>query len=421
MLAAASADTVTQNSAGYWTVPGAGSFSSTMSLNFAQSSSLNGSLYIATQTIANSSATLYSRAFSASNVVFNAGDSVSLICRGSSDNYTSLKRVIPSGELITNFTDILYGSVRTVAKLSNVPGTCQAPGFFYANDTQETDIEMPSFDPTNVYFNTQSTGPGAKAGQAKIALPSDAWTNWHEYRMDWLPGTVKYYIDGALVATLNTSVPSVPGSWRWNNWSNGSPTWSGLPGNSSIDMRIQSITAYWNRTSAVAAMAASASAAAATASATPINVNAPCAPQPTSYAYHSNDGTNALFSFLNDGIYSGLSTGASAPQGYKQTFSNLFASINNPSYMTFQYQPSYNVSSCAAACTAMPGCQAFNIFAERNPSLMPAVGCDNPSSITNIKCTFFAQPIAYTDAINWGEWRQNFGVVIAGSNAYVVS
>lgn len=84
----------------------------------------------------------------------------------------------------------------------------------------------------------------------------------------------------------------------------------------------------------------------------------------------------------------------------------------------------YDVNACAAKCNAIANCVSINIYFERDPSVNPGSGdsgCANPSSTTNIKCTFWGGPVNAENAINKGQWRNNFQVVIAGSNGYTSS
>ncbi|CAD0081515.1 unnamed protein product, partial [Aureobasidium vineae] len=154
---------------------------------------------------------------------------------------------ISTAQLATNYADILYASVRTVAKISNVPGTTH--GFiFYANDTQEVDFAFLTSDISKAWLTNEQTGYGAPYSTYSVAAPADANTAWHEYRLDWLPGVSKFYIDGVLVQTITDNVPSTPGSWIWNNWSNGNAWAQGPPLADSV-LKIRSIDAYFNRTS----------------------------------------------------------------------------------------------------------------------------------------------------------------------------
>lgn len=408
-----SSETILKTDFGY-SISGVGSFSTLFSVDFSASQSFPlPNLNISTYAVKNSTKDPFTRQYAKSQVRFNDGESISLLVNGSNDAYESANRSIPSGSFLTRYNDILYGSVRTVAKLPKAPGACQGM-FFYKNDNQETDIEYLSSLPDRVYLTNQAVNATSPKKYITVTPPADGRDAFHEYRLDWVPGQTSYYIDGALQAIFNTSVPSIPGVWVWNNWSSGNPNWSRMPGNETVDFRIKSITAYWNRTSVVAAYEAAAAAN------TPVDFNAPCSKQPSLYSYKSADGALGLRSFLDDTTYldSANAVNAAAPTGFKQVFRNLVASVNSAGYLTFTTQGSYNVSTCASSCQAVAGCRAFNIYAERAPSLAPAAGCENPASITNIKCVMFGAPVGVSDAVNYGEWRNSFGVVVAGSNAY---
>ncbi|KAH0349772.1 hypothetical protein KCU83_g5181, partial [Aureobasidium melanogenum] len=121
-----------------------------------------------------------------------------------------------STQLYTSYNDILYGSVRAVILLSNATGFTS-----FRSDTMEIDLNWLN------YHSTYDT-----------SVVSDASTAWHEYRIDWLPGTTDYYIDGNLVDS--TASEASPGLWLWNAWSDG---------NDDSVFQIRSIDAYFNRTS----------------------------------------------------------------------------------------------------------------------------------------------------------------------------
>lgn len=87
----------------------------------------------------------------------------------------------------------------------------------------------------------------------EVDAPCDATTDFHEYRYDWVKGATKFYIDGVLVATFKKNVPTKAGSLVWNNWANGG-SWSGGPPVMDSVLEIQSIEAYYNRTSVAGVM-----------------------------------------------------------------------------------------------------------------------------------------------------------------------
>lgn len=66
----------------------------------------------------------------------------------------------------------------------------------------------------------------------------------------------------------------------------------------------------------------------------------------------------------------------------------------------------------------MNGCVSVNVYFERDPKVDPGKGCPNPPSTTYIKCALWGAPIRANDAINTGQYRDQFQVVIAGSNGY---
>lgn len=48
----------------------------------------------------------------------------------------------------------------------------------------------------------------------------------------------------------------------------------------------------------------------------------------------------------------------------------------------------------------------------------PAPGCTNPPATTTIGCTLYGAPPTSGNLTNAGQFRQQFQVVIAGSNGY---
>ena len=126
--------------------------------------------------------------------------------------------------------------------------------------------------------------------------------------------------------------------------------------------------------------------------------------------------TPANFLALSD--FASAANGAVTPSGYQQTFANQQASNNANGYLGYTTLPTYDVDTCSKKCNAIVGCQAFNIYFERDPKVEPGSGdnCDNPPSTTNIKCSFWGGPVTKDNAVNTGQWRKNFQIVIAGSN-----
>ncbi|KAF1999922.1 hypothetical protein P154DRAFT_211563 [Amniculicola lignicola CBS 123094] len=110
---------------------------------------------------------------------------------------------------------------------------------------------------------------------------------------------------------------------------------------------------------------------------------------------------------------------ATIPKGYVQTFKDLHAASTAQGYLGYTTLESYDTNACAAACTNTYGCSSFNIFFERAPTLDPAATCANPPSTTVIKCSLWGGPVFAKNAVNDGQWRNDFHVVISGSNGYI--
>ncbi|KEQ98104.1 hypothetical protein AUEXF2481DRAFT_468840 [Aureobasidium subglaciale EXF-2481] len=144
-----------------------------------------------------------------------------------------------------------------------------------------------------------------------------------------------------------------------------------------------------------------------------------CATQPlgaSAAPTYSPDAASAFASATTFGI---VASSAPTPSGYDQTFVNLAASNNAYGYLGFTTLQSYDTQACAAKCNKINGCMAINIYFERDPSLDPGANCPNPSSVTTIKCVFWGGNLDATNANGKGQYRQDFQILIAGSNGYV--
>jgi beta-glucanase (GH16 family) len=156
---------------------------------------------------------------------------------------------IQSGEISSARRDILYGSFRATYTLN-----IQSPGsvsgfFFYANDTQEIDVEVQSkvavAYPQQVHIGNQPDQG------AEVYLPNGGVvTDAHDYRFDWLPGETNFYLDGVPAGGFSDDVPVVNGAVYLNMWGNGGP-WAG-PMTPSADnvMFVSRIALYFNTSSA---------------------------------------------------------------------------------------------------------------------------------------------------------------------------
>ncbi|KAJ4408079.1 hypothetical protein N0V91_003427 [Didymella pomorum] len=126
--------------------------------------------------------------------------------------------------------------------------------------------------------------------------------------------------------------------------------------------------------------------------------------------------------FLAYAPFASLASAAPTPTGYNLAFKNLQAENNALGYMGFTLLDTYDTNLCASKCNEIYGCNAFNIAFERSPSKDPSPkggACDQPPTTTFIKCVFWGGPVTTANAVNSGQYRNEYQVVIAGSNGYV--
>lgn len=148
-----------------------------------------------------------------------------------------------------------------------------------------------------------------------------------------------------------------------------------------------------------------------------INPEDPCAPQPGAYGPPTTPDT--VDAFQKNPTYHQMAQSAKIPSGYTQTFKDLNASVNANGYLGYKVLQSYDVAGCASFCEDTDLCTGFNVWIERDPAWEPAkCSCQNPTSIANYKCSIWGSGVDSTAATNVGQGRDNFTVVIVGSNGY---
>jgi Glycosyl hydrolases family 16 len=129
----------------------------------------------------------------------------------------------------------------------------------YHSDSREIDIELLSREvdaqsrrgKANLVIHSdasQASGNDASGTRTFIKqdLQFDPTLTFHEYRMDWMPDRVEFFIDGKITKTMLDNVPSDPGRLFLNHWSNGSPGWSGGPPQADSIMTVLYTKAYFN-------------------------------------------------------------------------------------------------------------------------------------------------------------------------------
>lgn len=132
----------------------------------------------------------------------------------------------------------------------------------YYNDTQEIDMEFLSKDfhssnasyPINLVLQSRAAAEaGYDASHTptyQVAnLPFDPRADFHEYRIDFVPGRVLFLADGTVLAEMDNpaGIPTHAGHLALNQWSNGNPSWSGAPpATTDAVMAVRYLKAYFN-------------------------------------------------------------------------------------------------------------------------------------------------------------------------------
>ncbi|KAH8656611.1 glycoside hydrolase family 16 protein [Tricladium varicosporioides] len=128
-----------------------------------------------------------------------------------------------------------YVSARFFARVTGSPGACAGMFTYLANNdgnkVQEADIEILTKDPRNrvQYTNQPSLKNGNAQAQATVNSSNPFhrdWTLWNVYRVDWMPKSTTWYVNGQKVADISYQVPKDPASILVNMWSDGG-SWTG--------------------------------------------------------------------------------------------------------------------------------------------------------------------------------------------------
>lgn len=155
---------------------------------------------------------------------------------------------VASAEIETKRSDIRYGSFRAKYTVSGGSGAVGAL-FFYANDTQEVDIEFLTRDDIrDIRFTNQ---PDATT---TVYLPDNyVRTDPHTYRLDWNDGQTTFYVDDILSNNFTTDIPTLEGSVYMNMWANGGPFAGATPPATDAVLNVSNIELYFNTSSTVTA------------------------------------------------------------------------------------------------------------------------------------------------------------------------
>ncbi|CAK7243701.1 MAG: hypothetical protein STHCBS139747_005227 [Sporothrix thermara] len=114
-----------------------------------------------------------------------------------------------------------------------------------SNSSYPVNLVLQSREAAEAGYNAQGTPTFVKA-----YLPFDPTADFHEYRIDFLPGSVFFYADSQLLAEMDSeAVPTHAGHLVLQQWSNGNPLWSGGPPKEDSITTVSYVKAYFNSSS----------------------------------------------------------------------------------------------------------------------------------------------------------------------------
>lgn len=134
------------------------------------------------------------------------------------------------GEVQSKRNDFLYGSYRASIKLCNVSGS--VIGWFVYKDgvppdgnLHEVDVEYLTENLNQIHFTLHHDEYSVEHQIKQISF--DPTADFHEYRFDWYPDSVVYYIDSSRITSLTTKVPDAACTVMLNHWSKNITNWGG--------------------------------------------------------------------------------------------------------------------------------------------------------------------------------------------------
>jgi licheninase len=114
-----------------------------------------------------------------------------------------------------------YGSFRARIKVADAPSSLTAFFLYKKPDyAQELDIEIYNDSSRRVMFTTYAGG--AQTNTVTTLLPFDATADFHEYAIEYDPGSVRFVVDGVQMQSWSSGVPRSSMYLYTNAWF---PSW----------------------------------------------------------------------------------------------------------------------------------------------------------------------------------------------------
>ena len=125
-------------------------------------------------------------------------------------------RSYEGGEVLTNSL-LGYGSYSARVKLPNAPGSIT--GFFlYRSPDYESEIDIEIYNDSTRRIMFTTYAGGRQTHTTTLPLPFDPTAGFHDYRFDYAPDAVTFYVDGQPMKTWNDGIPQTSMHLMLNSW-----------------------------------------------------------------------------------------------------------------------------------------------------------------------------------------------------------
>jgi hypothetical protein len=122
----------------------------------------------------------------------------------------------------------------------------------------------------------------------------------------------------------------------------------------------------------------------------PVRAEFDCQPMHVGAAPIQN--TTSIEAFEEDPFYSDVAGNATTPFGYQPAFFDLTGAYqNDETYLSYVPLREYSTDLCGAVCAAKDGCESFNLYVLRIPTLVCTCTSTYRLSISSKKLTIIIQ------------------------------
>jgi len=106
-----------------------------------------------------------------------------------------------------------------------VSGGVSAGFSFYNKSQTEVDFEVEGQHPNTIWMTNWTSTSSKQTSNAFLSAPE---AGLHSYKFVWKAGQIDFYLDGVLVSTHTSNVPSAPAYVMMNHWGTNSINWGGV-------------------------------------------------------------------------------------------------------------------------------------------------------------------------------------------------